>query len=222
MLRGHCLDLTQRGEMEGPAQPLSITEHVLAAVAGLDCIRRLGPSLGEVTPQARSSRASRLVRGNRRRHVFLGKKGGKCVGKTKRGKGTKIMALTEGHGLPLGVHVTSASPNEVTLIEALLEKRVVPHRLHRLIYDRAADSDPLRERLARRNIELVCPHRRNRRKPPTQDGRKLRRYKRRWKIERSISWLHNFRRLVTRYEYHAHLFLGFVQLACLLIVLRRF
>ena len=92
-----------------------------------------------------------------------------------------------------------------------------------MIYDLAADSDPSAARLAKRGIELVSPlTEKNRKKPPTQDGRKLRRYRRRWKIERSIGWLQNFRRLVTRYEYYAHLFHGFVQLACLIVVMRRF
>lgn len=118
--------------------------------------------------------------------------------------------------------VASASPAEVTLIEPLLQARVIRHRPRRLIYDRAADSDPLRTRLARRGIELICPHRKNRKKPVTQDGRRLRRYRRRWTIERSISWLQNFRRLVTRYERFAHLFHGFVQLACLIIAIRQF
>lgn len=122
----------------------------------------------------------------------------------------------------MAADIASASPHEVTLIEPLLEKRVLRRLPKRLLYDLAADSDPLRQRLRRRGVELICPHRTNRVKPATQDGRSLRRYRRRWKIERSISWLQNFRRLVTRYEYHAHLFLGFVQLACLIIVLRRF
>lgn len=91
-----------------------------------------------------------------------------------------------------------------------------------MIYDEAADSDPLRTRLRKRRIELVCRHRRNRVKPPTQDGRKARRLRRRWKVERSISWLQNFRRLVVRYEYHAHLLHGFVQLASLIMVRGRF
>lgn len=132
------------------------------------------------------------------------------------------MKLVDGHGTPLAIDIESASPAEVTLIERLVTKRVLPGRPRRLIYDRAADSDPLRARLARQRIELICPHRKSRRRTPTQDGRALRRYKRRWKIERSISWLQNFRRLVTRYEHHAHLFLGFAQLACLFITLQRF
>jgi transposase len=132
------------------------------------------------------------------------------------------MLLADGGGLPLAAEVHSASPAEVRLIEPLLAKRVLRRRPRRLIYDKAADCDSLRVRLARRGIDLICPHRRNRTRPKLQDGRKLRRYKRRWKIERSISWLLNFRRLVVRYEHHAHLFLGFVQLACLYTILRRF
>jgi transposase len=131
------------------------------------------------------------------------------------------MVLADGNGLPLAADIASASPNEVTLIEPLLEKRLVRRRPRYLLYDLAADSDPLRMRLGRRGIALVCPHRRNRTRPATQDGRVLRRYKRRWKIERSISWLFNFRRLVVRYEYHAHLFYGLVQLACVYTNLKK-
>ena len=132
------------------------------------------------------------------------------------------MVLTDGSGLPIGIDTASASPHEVTLIESLIDNRVLRQKPRRLIYDTAADSDPLRHRLQLRGIELICPHRSNRTKPPTQDGRALRRYRRRWKVERSIGWLQNFRRLVTRYERHAELFHGFVQLACLVVTLRQF
>lgn len=132
------------------------------------------------------------------------------------------MVLTDGQGVPLAIDTASASPHEVTLIEGLLEKRVIRRTPRRLIYDMAADSDPLRKRLKRRGTDLVTPHRTNRIKPRIQDGRKLRRYRRRWKVERSISWLQNFRRLVTRYEHYAHLFHGFAQLACLVVVLGQF
>jgi len=132
------------------------------------------------------------------------------------------MLLVDGHGTPLSVDIASASPAEVKLIETLLTKRVLRRRPQRLIYDRAADSDPLRKRLAQRCIELICPHRRGRKRPPTQDGRPLRRYKRRWKIERSIAWLFHYRRLVVRYERHDYLFLGLIQLACVFTMLKRF
>ncbi len=75
---------------------------------------------------------------------------------TKRGKGTKLMVVADGKGIPLGVHLASATPNEVTLIETTLNQVAVPRKGRgrprknppRLIYDRAADSDALRSRLA--------------------------------------------------------------------------
>jgi transposase len=139
------------------------------------------------------------------------------------------MVVASGQGIPLGVQLASASPHEATLIESTLEKVSVPRRRgrprknpQRLIYDRAADSDPLRKRLRRRGIDLICPHKSNRRKPRTQDGRKLRRYKRRWKMERSIAWVANFRRLVVRYEHNLRMYQAFFHVACLLITLRQF
>jgi transposase len=89
-----------------------------------------------------------------------------------------------------------------------------------LIGDRAYDSDPLDERLRRRGIELIAPHRSNRKKPPTQDGRPLRRYRRRWKIERLFAWLQNFRRIQTRHERFLENYLAFVLLGCMIIFLR--
>jgi transposase len=90
----------------------------------------------------------------------------------------------------------------------------------RLIGDKAYDSDPLDTKLAEDyGVELIAPNRRGR-KRRTQDGRKLRRYRRRWKVERLFAWMHNFRRLVTRWEYHIGNFLGFVHLACLHLLLR--
>jgi len=206
--------------LERFTNPFSLSCNLLAAAEGVDRIGRLPGSLETAIGQAPRPAVDRLGRGDRRRHVFPGKKRGTCVGKTKRGKGTKIMLLVDSRGTPLAADVASASPAEVNLIEPLLAKCVLRRRARRLIYDRAADSDPLRKRLATRRIELVCPHRKNRKRPKTQDGRKLRRYSRRWKIERSISWLFSHRRLLVRHEYHAHLFLGFVTLACLFTILQ--
>jgi len=142
------------------------------------------------------------------------------VGKTKRGKGTKLMALSDRAGLPLSVHTASASPHEVTLVGETLEAGFAPGEPERLIGDRAYDSDPLDAELREAGIEMIAPHRKNRKKPKTQDGRKLRRYKRRWKVERLFAWLGNFRRLVVRYERRAENYLGFVHLGCMMILLR--
>ena len=143
------------------------------------------------------------------------------MGTTKRGKGTKLMAVADRYGLPLAVHTTSASPHEVTLVEHTLESRFVEEKPQRLIGDRAYDSDPLDAELGCLGIEMIAPHRRRRKKPKTQDGRKLRRYKRRWKIERLFAWFGNFRRLVVRYERRVENFLGFVHLGCVIILLKR-
>jgi transposase len=89
----------------------------------------------------------------------------------------------------------------------------------RLIGDKASDSDPLDRTLQNEyGIEMIAPNRRNRSR--SQDARKLRRYRRRWKVERLFAWMHNFRRLVTRWEYHIENFLGFVHLACLHLLIR--
>jgi transposase len=69
---------------------------------------------------------------------------------------------------------------------------------------------------------MIAPHRRNRKKHKTQDGRTLRRYRRRYKVERFFAWLQNYRRVLIRYERHVENFLGFVQLACVLMLLKHF
>ena len=74
----------------------------------------------------------------------------------------------------------------------------------------------LAEELAEADIELIPPHRSNRR-VETQDGRPLWRYRRRWKIERLFAWLFNFRLPTMRWEYDALNFLGFVHLGCIVI-----
>jgi transposase len=92
--------------------------------------------------------------------------------------------------------------------------------LLRLIGDKAYDSNKLDTALRKRGIEMIAPH--NPTHAKTQDGRKLRRYRRRWMIERLNAWLMRSRRLVIRYEHKAENFLGFLELACVVILLRRF
>jgi transposase len=93
----------------------------------------------------------------------------------------------------------------------------------RLVYDKAADSDTLRDRLRANGIELICPHRKNRQKTNRQDGRKLRCVKTsRWRIERTNSWLHSYGRFTVRKDRLGIMFLGWTQLACLFTILKRF
>jgi transposase len=155
-----------------------------------------------------------------RRHVYRGKKRGAKVGKTKRGKGTKLMAVADGAGLPLALYTASAAPHEVCLVGETLLQRFTLEPPERLIGDKAYDSDPLDEELRKQGIEMIAPHRSNRKQAPTQDGRRLRRYKRRWKVERLFSWLQKFRRIATRFDFHEENYLGFVRLGCIKILLR--
>jgi transposase len=157
-----------------------------------------------------------------RRDFCSREKRGAGVGKTKRGKGTKIMAIADRNGLPVAIHTESASPHEVTLVQATLERSLVGEQPTRLIGDKAYDSDKLDAKLEQQGIELIAPHRSNRTTPRTQDGRVLRRYLRRWKIERLFAWLGNFRRLLHRWEYHLENYTGFVQLGCMIILLRNY
>jgi transposase len=112
----------------------------------------------------------------------------------------------------------------VKLLEPTLAAmpRLLLAKVKRLIVDRGYDSDPLRFRLQGCGIDMICPHRRNRKKPKTQDGRKLRRYKRRWKVERTFAWFGNYRRLLVRWERSLVVYRGFFHLACALITLNRF
>ena len=158
--------------------------------------------------------------GFHRRLLHGGKKGGLAVGPTKRGKGTKIIALADDHSLPLAVSIESASPHESQLVEGVLGHSFLDTLPARLIGDKAYDSDRLDRDLAERyGIEMIAPHRGSRREP-TQDGRPLRRYCRRWRVERLFAWLHHFRRLVIRWEYHVENFFGMVRLGCMQILLR--
>ena len=132
------------------------------------------------------------------------------------------MLMTENQGLPISLFTTSAQVSEVNTVETLVDTCLLSKRPKFLLYDKAADADWLRKALLNRNISQVTPHRDGRKKPPLQDGRSLRRYKHRWKVERTIAWLGAQRRLLVRHEYHAHLFEGFVHWACMLVCLRRF
>ena len=140
------------------------------------------------------------------------------------------MVVVDGQGIPLGSTLASVSPAEVQLAEKTLEAVKVARsgngrpkkRPARLIGDKGYDSDPLRKRLKYLKIELIAPHRGNRKKPKTQDGRKLRRYRKRWKVERTFAWIGNFRRLVVRYERDIKMYRAFFHLACLMITLNRF
>jgi transposase len=144
------------------------------------------------------------------RQLCTGEKRGSGVGKTKLGKGSKVMVVADGHGLPIGLHVDSAQPHELQLAEATLATIRVPQirgrprtRPKELVADKAYDSHDFRRRLRRRGIKPTIPTfaRRQRRKP--KRGRPIKTgagYRQRWKVERCFGWMDNCRRLVVRHE----------------------
>ena len=130
------------------------------------------------------------------------------------------MAVADRNGLPIAVWLASGERAEHQLVVDTLDTGFLKERPQRLIGDKAYDSDGLDQQLAVEfGIQMIAPNRRTRGR--TQDGRPLRRYKRRWKVERLFAWLMRFRRIVTRWEHKAENFLGFLHLSCLVILLRR-
>ena len=131
------------------------------------------------------------------------------------------MAVVDAGGLPIGLRVCTAGEHEVKQAEQTVLECWTLELPERTIADRAFDSDALDQSLAEFGVEVIAPHRKNR-KPQnkTQDGRKLRRYKRRWKVERFFSWLGNFRRLLIRHERQVRNYEAFAHLATLIILVR--
>jgi transposase len=108
-------------------------------------------------------------------------------------------------GIPLAAVSAPASVGETKLIEPVLEQLIntgCPTLWPEIIIaDKAYDSDPLRAVTASVGIQLLAPHRRNRRPEScTNDGRRMRRYRNRWRVERTFAHAGNYRRFTTRYE----------------------
>ncbi len=209
------MDLANGRGLAVLTRPFPLAFDLLAKIAAMGRKRSLAGSLATISGCVGCSCA--------------GYKRGSAVGTTKRGKGTKWMVLVDGEGIPLGVRLESASPNEVTLAEATLAQVRVPQpkgrprqKPKRVIADRAYDSDPLRQRLRKRHIDLIVPYRDNNKHRRYEDGRKLRRYKRRWIVERTNAWLGQFRRLLVRHEHLLSTYRAFFYIACLWITMRRY
>ena len=127
------------------------------------------------------------------------------------GKCTKLILVVDNQGTPIGALVASAQRAEVNLTEPTLATVKVPRaggrprsRPRELVADRGYDSQPFRHRLRWRGIKPCTPERRGKR---PRSGRKanVSNYRQRWKVERTFAWLHNYRRLVVRYERLAHI-----------------
>lgn len=130
------------------------------------------------------------------------------------------MAVADRHGLPVAIGIASGQRNEVTLVLDTLKQRFLEKLPRRLIGDRAYDSNGLDAKLAALGVEMIAPHHPTH-TTKTQDGRPLRRYRRRWRVERLFAWLQCARRLITRFETKAQNFLAFLKLRCIVLLVRR-
>jgi transposase len=187
-----------------------------------------GRGLGAPAPRAAAAAASR----RRNRLVSCGGRfephpcafGGLQAGPSPvdRGRtGSKHHLLTDAGGLPLAFTLTGGNRNDITQLLPLLDgvkpvsgRRGRPRkRPRRLIADRGYDSDRHRRVLRRRGIQPQIARR------ETEHGSGLGTY--RWAIERTFGWLHQFRRLRTRYERDPSMHEAFMHLGCAIICRRR-
>lgn len=135
----------------------------------------------------------------------------------------KLEVVTDARGLPLGVAMAAASVGEPDLlVPALNDVPIpIPHGTP-VVADKGHDSDPLRDDVEADGLVPVIPHRTNRVKPSRNDGRRLRRYRRRWTIERTNAWLHCYRALAVRWAHNLFMYEGLVYLALIHMALKRF
>ena len=145
------------------------------------------------------------------------------MGKTKVGKGMKLEVVVEASGLPLGLQTAAADVSEQQLLMPALDDVPIPVPPGTpLIADKGHDSDPLRDELEGEQLLPIIPHRNNRVKPSRNDGRRLRRYRHRWLIERTNAWLHCYRAVATRWAYYSFMYVGLVYLSFIHMALQRF
>lgn len=156
------------------------------------------------------------------------KRGGTGIGKTKMGKGSKVMVVAEKNGIPIGILVESAQPHEIRLAERTLSTIRVPSRRGRpysqfreLVADRAYHSKDFRQMIRKKGAQPTIPGRKNDKKRKGRpfavgDG-----YKQRWKIERCFAWMDNNRRLVVRYERYIQHYKAFCVLSLILLCVNR-
>jgi transposase len=215
------VDSAHRSCLVGPARPLSSLSNLPSPVSTVATQRPTRAHSETGGRRFTRPRQTGPVRSVHRRQLQQGQKRGSAVRYDRRGKGCYIMAIADRHGLPIAVHVAGAGAHESGLVEATLQQRFLSTPPERLIGDKAYDSAPLARRLrSRYRTQLIAPHRDNRCRKATQDGRSLRRVRRRWRVERLFAWLQHFRRVVTRWERKAENYLAMIHLGCLRILLR--
>ncbi len=130
-----------------------------------------------------------------------------AVGRSRGGRTTKIHALTEDRGRPVAFLITSGNCHDLPAARDLLPTVAAPRRL---LADRAYDANSLRDWLAERRIKALIPPNPTRKHPHRYDAKA---YKARNLIERMFCRLKDFRRIATRYDKRADIYLSAILLA---------
>jgi IS5 family transposase len=135
----------------------------------------------------------------------------------------KLEIVVDASGLPLGMAVAAANISEQELLVPALED--VPVEIPPgtpLIADKGHDSDLLRDEVEDLGFQPIIPHRRRRVRASRNDGRRLRRYRHRWLVERTNAWLHCYRGLAVRWARYTFMYIGLVYLSFIHLALNRF
>ncbi len=217
-----ALGPANRRTMGGSAATIPAVPNVPSTVSALGRRQNAAEDFGGTSTRPRNTRRDRGRGGLHRRDLRSGEKRGDLVGRCRAGNATKVMAIADRDGLPLALYLASGSRFDSVLTDGTLDAAFVAKLPPRLIGDKAWDAAPLQQRLwTERGIELIAPKRGGRRPSRRrQDKRKLRRYKRRWRVEALFAQLKRFRRIATRWDVKSANFFGFLQLACSLLLLR--
>lgn len=145
-------------------------------------------------------------------------------GKHKR-TGTKISAAVDADGLPLAIKLASGNVHDLDLAEGTIARIRVGNKTRPdvVLADKGYDSTIFRRKLRKRGIKANIPereyaHRRKRGRPPKYDSQLG---KQRFVVERTNAWLKSFRRLRFRSDRTLPMFKTLVQLACIVICVRK-
>src|SRR5262249_38309293 len=220
---GYIVAAAYRLAMAGHPRRPALGKHLLAQAARLGRGRRTVRN--PCSPDRGTRRGGRLGlrRVTGRRDLHSRKKRGTDVGKTKAGKGMKLEVVVEASGLPLGLAVAAADVSEQQLLMPALDD--VPVDVPPgtpVVADKGHDSDPLRDQMEDAGYTPVIPHRKTRAKRSRNDGRRLRRYRHRWLVERTNAWLHCYRALAVRWTYYSFMYVGLAYLSFIHMALQRF
>src|SRR2546426_490665 len=159
----NSLGAAHRRSLARSARPLSALSNLPSPLPAVAARRDPDETLARPRRRPAGPQQTGFVGDLHRRQLQFGEKRGTAVGPTRRGKGSKIMAIADGNGFPAPCDVASAPPHETNLVEAPPQPRSPRVWPERMIGDPPSDSAPLARHLGRdHRIRMIAPNRPNR------------------------------------------------------------